>query len=61
MTIIPADLASVISADRILSGASAERAYDCDAYTVERSKPSLVVLPETTDEVIAVVKWCCLH
>lgn len=39
-------------------GDAAERAYDCDAYTVDRSRPSVVVLPESTQEVQAVVRWC---
>lgn len=34
------------------------RAYDCDAYSLERSAPACVVLPESTEEVAAVVRWC---
>ncbi len=41
-----------------MSGAAAERAYDCDSYTVDRNRPTAVVLPETTDEVAKVVRWC---
>jgi len=52
-------LANVLSPDAVLSGAAAERAYDCDAYTVDRSKPTAVVLPESTEEVAKVVRWCC--
>lgn len=42
----------------MLSGAAAERAYDCDAYTVEKSKPTVVALPRTTEDVAAIVRWC---
>src|SRR5579862_8573773 len=52
------DLSALLSPDRVLSGAAAERGYDCDAYTVDRSRPAAVVLPETTDEVADVVRWC---
>jgi glycolate oxidase len=45
-------------ADQILSGNAAERAYDCDAYTVDRSRPKVVLLPETTEEVANIVRWC---
>ncbi len=51
-------LEAILRPDQILSGAAASRGYDCDAYTVDRSKPSVIVLPETTLEVAAVVRWC---
>jgi len=53
-----ADLSRLLSPDRVLSGDAVARAYDCDAYTVDRSKPTCVVLPLDTAEVAAVVKWC---
>lgn len=52
------ELGSLLSDDRVLSGPAAQLAYDCDAYTVDRSKPMAIVLPESTEEVAAVVKWC---
>jgi glycolate oxidase len=33
-------------------------AYDCDGLTLERHRPPLVVLPETTEQVAAVVRLC---
>ena len=33
-------------------------AYDCDGLTLERHQPPLVVLPETTEQVAAVVGLC---
>ena len=51
-------LNALLRADQILSGAAASRGYDCDAYTVDRSKPSVIVLPESTAEVAGVVRWC---
>ncbi|NQU11306.1 FAD-binding protein [bacterium] len=32
--------------------------YECDAYTLEKYPPTLVVLPRTTAEVVEVVKLC---
>lgn len=55
------ELIRLLGADKVLHGAAAERAYDCDAYTVDRSKPAAVVLPESTEDVVAVVRWCNEH
>ncbi|MHB8636616.1 MAG: FAD-binding oxidoreductase [Fimbriimonadaceae bacterium] len=52
------ELSRLLSPERVLSGAAAERGYDCDAYTVDRSRPAAVVLPDNTDEVAAVIRWC---
>ncbi len=52
------DLTPILGADHILSGPSAQRAYDCDAYAVDRSKPTCIVLPASTEDVAQVVKWC---
>ncbi|MBU6401406.1 MAG: FAD-binding protein, partial [Verrucomicrobia bacterium] len=35
--------------------------YECDAYTLEKFAPTAVVLPGTTEEVVAVVKLCAAH
>lgn len=51
-------LARLIGPDRVLSDPGSLRAYDCDAYTVDKSKPQAVVLPESTEEVAKVVRWC---
>ena len=53
------ELAKILSPSAVLSGPAAERAYDCDAYTVDRNNPTAVVLPESTEDVAKVVKWCC--
>ncbi len=55
------ELGKLLSPERVLSGEAVARAYDCDAYTVDRSKPTCVVLPLDTAEVAAVVRWCVAH
>src|SRR5437899_2569905 len=32
--------------------------YECDAYTLEKNLPGAVVLPRTTEQVVAIVKLC---
>lgn len=42
----------------VLDTSSEMRVYDCDAYTVDKSRPIVVVLPETTEQVAGIVKIC---
>lgn len=35
--------------------------YESDALTALRSRPMAVVLPETTEEVVATLRWCSEH
>jgi glycolate oxidase len=51
-------LAGILGPEKLLCGPSVGRAYDCDAYTVDRSKPQAVVLPGCMEEVQQVVRWC---
>ena len=48
----------ILSADRVLSGLPARRAYECDAYTLEKSQPNIIVFPNSTEEVQRVVRYC---
>ncbi len=52
------EMSRLVGRDHVLAGPGVQRAYDCDAYTVERSKPTCVVLPADTAEVAKVVRWC---
>ena len=52
------ELSGLLSPEAVLSGSATAKAYDCDAYTVEKNSPNAVVLPTTTEEVARVVKWC---
>lgn len=52
------ELEQLLAPGRVLSGPAHERAYDCDAYSVDRSKPQAIVLPESTEEVRDLICWC---
>ena len=56
-----ADLSRLIGPEWVLSGAAAERAYDSDAYTVDRSAPVAIALPQNTAEVAETVRYCAAH
>ena len=53
-----AELSQLLGAENVLAGAAVRRTYDCDAYTVERSAPTCVVFPHSTQDVQKIVEWC---
>ncbi len=55
------ELRSVVGADGLVCGAEELLVYECDGYTLERSRPEVVVLPRSTAEVSAVVQACRRH
>ena len=48
----------VIPRSRILAGAADRAAYDSDAQTAYRCRAAAVVIPQSTDELVAIVRWC---
>jgi glycolate oxidase len=53
-----AKLRGLVGEDGVLSGEKDLLVYECDGYTLEKKQPNLVVLPRSTDEVVAVVRAC---
>jgi glycolate oxidase subunit GlcD len=54
-------LRRAVGARRVLVGPARALAYECDALTHFKVRPEAVVLPETADEVVAVVRACVEH
>lgn len=55
------ELEELLSPGQVMSGPAAWRAYDCDAYTVDKYAPAAITLPKSTEEAQKVVKWCIRH
>src|SRR6476619_2358793 len=51
----------MVGAEGVITGDEELLVYECDAYTLEKHLPSVVVLPQTTAQVVAVVKLCAKH
>ncbi|MGA0216845.1 MAG: FAD-linked oxidase C-terminal domain-containing protein [Vulcanococcus sp.] len=51
-------LGRLLPAPAVVSARQNLLAYDCDGLTLHRHQPRLVVLPETTEQVAAVVRLC---
>ena len=56
-----ASLKALLPADRVLAGDVHLAAYESDGLTAFKEKPRAVVVPETGEEVIEVVRWCHRH
>src|SRR4051794_38787495 len=56
-----AEIAAALRAivpDGLIEDEAALKAYECDGLTAYRQPPMLVVLPRTTAEVSAILRWC---
>jgi glycolate oxidase len=54
-------LRATVGAANVLSQSAQLQVYECDAYTLERRQPNVVVLPRTTEQVAVVVRLCAQH
>src|SRR5712664_3452866 len=55
------ELRSMVGPDAVIAGPEELLVYECDAYTLEKFLPAIVVLPQTTEQVVAIVKFCATH
>ena len=53
-----AALAAVVPAQRVLFEEQDIAPYECDGLTMYKTKPQVVVLPETREEVCHVLRTC---
>lgn len=54
-------LRQIVGAEGVISNPDELLVYECDAYTMEKRAPNVVVLPGNTEEVAAVVTLCAAH
>ena len=52
---------TLIGCDNVIADQVSLRVYECDALSAYRQLPELVVLPETVEQVQAVLKLCATH
>ncbi|HRO01884.1 MAG TPA: FAD-binding protein, partial [Nitrobacter sp.] len=55
---IVADLRAIVPGEGVISSAAEMLPYESDALTAYRQPPMVVVLPETTEQVSRVLKYC---
>src|SRR5690348_7432216 len=55
---VAADLTQICGADNVITDPQQLRTYECDGLTAHRCSPGLVVLPESAEQVAAIVRVC---
>ena len=55
------ELEALLGPDAVLASEAARFTYEADALAIERFAPDVIVLPRTTDQVAAVVRWAGTH
>ena len=55
---IVAALRAIVPGEGVIDNAAELRPYETDALTAYRQTPLVVVLPETVEQVAAVLRWC---
>jgi glycolate oxidase len=55
------ELRALLGPDGVLASEAARFTYEADALTLEREMPDVVVLPRTSDDVSAIVRWARAH
>ena len=55
------ELAQIVGTANLVTAEDELVVYECDAYTLEKSLPNVVVLPRTTEEVAAILRLCAAH
>ena len=55
------ELRAKLGRENVLSAPSELAVYDCDAFTIERHRPTAVVFPRSTKQVAEVVRLCQKH
>jgi glycolate oxidase len=56
--VIVSALRAIVPGEGVIDHPDGLRPYETDAFTAYRQPPMVVVLPETTEQVAAVLRWC---
>jgi glycolate oxidase len=49
---------AIVGSDNVLTSAADMAAYECDGFTIAKTKPDVVVFPTSTEQIVEIVKAC---
>lgn len=49
---------AIVGKDNVLTAAADMAAYECDGFTIAKTKPNVVVFPTSTEHIVGIVKVC---
>jgi len=49
---------AVVGADNVLTSAADMSVYECDGFTIAKTRPDVVVFPTTTEQIVGIVTAC---
>src|SRR5262245_16019210 len=53
-----ARMKQIVGNDNVLTAAADMAAYECDGFTIAKTKPDVVVFPNSTEHIVEIVKTC---
>ncbi|MCI0702696.1 MAG: FAD-binding protein, partial [Planctomycetia bacterium] len=53
-----ARMKAIVGNDNVLTAAADMAAYECDGFTIAKTKPNVVVFPTSTEHIVGIVKAC---
>src|SRR5687767_14396570 len=53
-----ARMKSIVGKDNVLTAAADLAVYECDGFTIAKTRPNVVVFPTSTEHIIGIVKAC---
>src|SRR5262249_52464428 len=49
---------AIVGNDNVLTAAADMAVYECDGFTIAKTKPNVVVFPTSTEHIVGIVKLC---
>jgi glycolate oxidase len=53
-----ARMQAIVGAENVLTAPADMAAYECDGFTIAKTKPDVVVFPTSTEQIVGIVKAC---
>ncbi len=52
-------MAAIVGVENVLTATADLATYECDGFTIAKSRPDVVVFPTSTEQIVGIVSACC--